>query len=87
MCVHTIYLWACLPVVIDSDVHARNVCETGKYLDPIAMNTCIKQLLCVYSRALVCVWGGLCMYVCYLPMGAVTDACTSCSGDDSAYCI
>ena len=78
---HTIYLWVYLPVAIDTDVLAGNACETGRYLDPIIMNTCIKQLLCALGEDPVC------MYICYLPMGAITDACTSCSGDNSAYCI
>ena len=63
-CVHTIYLWMCLPVAIDTDVLTGIVRETGRYLDPIAMITCIKQLLCVYSKASVCVGGTL--YVCML---------------------
>ena len=66
----------CIPVAID-DVHAGNACETG----PIAMNTCIKQLPCVYLKASVCVAGGgggggpVCMYVCMLLTNGCYNGC------------
>ena len=59
-CVHTIYLWMCLPVAIDTDVLTGNACETGRYLDPIA----IFNSYSVYSKASMCVEGTL--YVCML---------------------
>ena len=38
----------------------------------------------IFESQSVCGGGGACMY---LPMGAIMDACNSCSGDVSPYCI